>query len=108
MVAVSKGTIIQKDALKQGTKRDGNKWLYGSVASGYDKIQVWAENPEVGISGDLEIVEIVQVKISNRKYVTDDGTEKWAKDFAVQAKLTPVAGQIPEGFSQLSDESIPF
>ena len=108
MVSINKGTIIEKANLKQGAKRDGSKWLFGSVASGYDKIQVWAENPEVGISSDLEIVEIVQVKISNRKYVADDGTEKWSKDFAVQAKLAPVAGQIPEGFSQLSDESIPF
>lgn len=109
MIFVKKGVVISKDTVKSGKKQDGTPWLFGiiSAESGYDKIQVWASNPEVGTGSDLEVDEIIQVKLQNRKYTDNDGNEKWAKDFTVQAKLSKIGSPV-EGFAMISDDSIPF
>ena len=111
MVAVNIGTIIKKETLKDGVKQDGSKWLFGTVNAeqGYDRITVWAANPDdVSRDSDLEVSVITGVKISNRKYKAKDGSEKWATEYHINAKLEKVAGsEIPEGFS-MTDEDIPF
>lgn len=110
MVEVKIGTIIQKENLKAGTKKDGSPWLYGLVSAtqGYDKIKVWASNSEVGSNSAVTVTEITQAKITNRKYTKPDGTEAWATEFNVEAKVEPIKSDIPEGFSMISDDQIPF
>ena len=112
MVTVRQGTVLLRETLKSGEK-NGKKWLLGRVdaVSGYDKITVWADNPtELRTDGDLEVVSISTVVKKNEKYTDKNGEEKWADKYEVNATLRPVEtqGKIPEGFSQLTDESIPF
>ena len=71
------------------------------------KIQVWAKTPEVGTSSDLAITDITQAKVVNRKYVKD-GEEKWATDYVLEAVVEKINVSPIEGFSQITDESIPF
>lgn len=110
MVEVKKGTTISSGNLKSGVKKDGTKWLYGLVIAqqGYDTIKVWAENPEIGKDSDVQVVSISQAKITNRKIQKKDGSEAWATDFNINAKLEPLQMSIPEGFSMIEDDSIPF
>ena len=107
MVEVKIGTIIKKETLKSGVSGD-RKWMFGTVSaeSGYDRIKVWAKNPDVGTNSDVTVASISQAKITNRKYTKQDGTEAWATDFNIEADLKAI-NAIPEGFSQL-DDSIPF
>lgn len=109
MVDVKIGTKIPKDALKSGTTKEGKLWLVGTVKAekGYDQIDVWAVNPEVGVDSEVEITSINAVKKSARKYTDKDGNEKWADVYAVNAFLKATE-TIPEGFSKLSEEDIPF
>lgn len=113
MVQVKAGTVVPRETLRSGEK-DGKKWLVGRVDAlkGYDRITVWADNAsEVDTSGDLQVVSISSVAKKNRKFTADDGTEKWADQYEINATLKPadteVQAPIP-GFAQLSDESIPF
>lgn len=109
MVDVKIGTKIPKDALKSGVTKDGKKWLVGAVKAdkGYDQIDVWAVNPEVGTDSEVEVVSINAVKKSARKYTDKEGNEKWADVYSINAILKATE-TIPEGFSQLSEEDIPF
>jgi hypothetical protein len=113
MVQVKAGTVVPRETLKSGEK-DGRKWLVGRVDAlkGYDKITVWADNAsEFGKDEDLQVVSISSVTKKNKKFTADDGTEKWVDQYEVNATLKPavneVQGAIP-GFSQISDEDVPF
>lgn len=113
MVQIKEGTIVPRETLKAGEK-DGRKWLVGRVDAikGYDKISVWADNAaELSTDEDLQVVSISSVSKKNEKYTNKDGEEKWIDKYEINATLKPavneVQGNIP-GFSQISDESIPF
>jgi len=106
MVEVKVGTVI-KDGFREGSSSKG-PWACAEVKAeqGYDKIKVWAENPN-DIAGAMVITEILSVKITNHKYPAKDGSEKWATDYNVQAKLAKADGT-PAGFEKLDDDNIPF
>ena len=110
MVNADVGTIIKKDTLRDGVHEE-EKWMFGIVYAekGYDKIQVWANNPsELDKNSDLVIEKITSVAMKAKKYKTKDGEEKWDKEVVIQANLKPVDNTSPvEGFARL-DESIPF
>lgn len=95
-------------AIKTGTTKDGKKWAFGEVKAdkGYDKIMVWAENPDELKDGAARIKEIVSVKKSAKKY-EKDGETKWADVYSINAVLEP-ASVVPSGFEQISDEDVPF
>lgn len=109
MVQVKEGTVVLRETLKSG-ERDGRRWVMGSVdaVAGYDKIIVWADNPdELKTDGDLQVVSISGVRKTNRKYKDKNGEEKWNNQYEVNATLKPAVSEVP-GLSQISDDSIPF
>jgi len=106
MVEVKVGTVINEGGFREGTSSKG-PWAFAELKAeqGYDKIKVWAENPN-DIAGAMTITEILSVKITNRKY-QKDGVDKWATEYNVQAKLAKADG-IPANFEKLEDDNIPF
>ena len=110
MVQAKQGTIIHRETIKSGAK-DDKKWLLGRIDAekGYDKITVWADNPdELRTDCDLEIVSISSVAKKNEKYKDKNGEEKWADKYEINATLKVAETSPVPGFTQLTDDSIPF
>ena len=110
MVQAKQGTIIHRETLKSGEK-DGKKWLLGRIDAekGYDRITVWADNPgELRTDSDLMIDSISVVTKKNEKYKDKNGEEKWADKYEINATLKVAETSPVPGFSQLTDDSIPF
>ena len=93
MVKVSVGDVLNLADARYGTRaKDGGKWGFCNVKAetGYDKIQVWFQNPEVAEGKQaVEVVAIMGVKLSNRKYKGKDGQDKWGVDYSVEVTVQP-------------------
>ena len=109
MVEVKEGMIIDFSGAKTG---NGSRGPYAKVEvkaeKGYDKIQVWAANPEdaQNIRGTAKVGKIKSAKVSAHQY---EG--KWYTDFMVNAEL--FQGEVrqvtyePVDMS-ISDDELPF
>lgn len=90
-VKVVKGETYPAKNLKSGIGKKG-AWALLSVKAekGYDKIDIWASNPEdVKGASAVKVIDIEDVQITNQR--SQDGT-KWFTHYSVSAKLAPVAG----------------
>lgn len=90
-VSVKVGEVYPAKEMKSGMGKKG-AWALLTVKAekGYDKIDIWAMNPEeVKGATAVKVVSIGSAQISNQK--SPDGT-KWFTHYAVNAKLASVAG----------------
>ena len=102
-VKVVKGETYPAKGMKSGIGKKG-AWALLSVKAekGYDKIDIWASNPEdVKDASAVKILDIEDVAITNQR--SQDGT-KWFTHYSVSAKLAPVAGRSKGGDEWVSAE----
>ena len=89
--------VGQEIPVTTAVKGKSNKGAYFKAEvkadRGYDKIQVWATNPDeaANIIGMAKIAEIKSVKLSAHQY-----KDKWYPDYMINAKLTQGATEVPD------------
>ena len=109
MVEVKVGGEIPVTVAVTGKSGKGPYWKVNVCAEkGYDKISVWATNPEEAgkIVGMAKVVGIQSVKLSAHQY-----QNKWYTDYTVNAKLAQGSTEAPDPFVDVAmseQEELPF
>lgn len=99
MVKVKMGDVLPANEMKSGTGQRG-AWAMIPVKAekGYDKITIWATNPD-DIKGAkaVKVLSIEEASLSKSKKVGADGTEKWYDNCNLQCKLSREEGRFSGG-----------
>lgn len=109
-VTVKVGDVLSMAEAHFGESARG---LWGTVAKkadkGYDRISIWFNNPEaVRNAQTVQIVSIDSVAIRNRKYTAQDGSQKWATDYTVNATVKDAGAEraVIQGAAQAFSDAV--
>lgn len=123
MITIKKGDILRADMFRSGTGKNGKPYTVGKAKAekGYDEITVWVDNTDFSPLGNMVSVrEILEISLSHHKYIKngevvkdENGKEIWFDDFTCRVLLDNYSGTMPEekkydGYTQITDESVPF
>lgn len=109
MVEVKVGNEFKVAGAYTGKTNKGAYWKQNVCAEkGYDKIAVWATNPDEAarITGMAKVESIQSVKLGAHQY-----NGKWYPDYTVNAKLVQGSAEEPIEFGdqlEITDDELPF